>query len=124
MARPEPAEVRAANAQLADDLPARGWVGSAATGLSPRAVAHWDWLGRVVARVGVLTTQPVERGTLPQLYAATAPGVRGGQFFGPSGFMEMRGRVTEVPPSAEAADPVVGWRLWSVAEELTGVSYL
>lgn len=94
------------------------------TNLSPRAVAHWGWLGRVVVRVGVLATQPVERGTLPQLYAATAPGVRGGQFFGPSGLLEMRGRVTEVPPSAEAADPAVGRRLWSAAEELTGVGYL
>ncbi|MFC5673981.1 hypothetical protein [Streptomyces incanus] len=54
--------------------------------------------------------------------AATDPGVRGGQFFGPSGFGETRGRVTEARLSREAADPAVGGRRWAVAEELTGVS--
>jgi hypothetical protein len=66
----------------------------------------------------------VEQGTLPQLRAATAPGVRGGQFFGPAGFRETRGRVTEARLSREAADPAVGGRLWAAAEKLTGVSYL
>ncbi|MFI2506580.1 hypothetical protein [Streptomyces sp. NPDC018972] len=65
-----------------------------------------------------------EQGTLPQLRAATDPGVRGGQFFGPSGFFETRGRVPEARLSREAADPAVGERLWAAAEELTGVSCL
>ncbi|WP_436528898.1 hypothetical protein [Actinoplanes sp. HUAS TT8] len=56
--------------------------------------------------------------------AATDPDVRGGQFFGPSGFWETRGRVTEARLGREAADPAVAKRLWAVAEELTGVSYL
>ncbi|WP_223866755.1 hypothetical protein [Microbispora bryophytorum] len=43
-------------------------------------------------------TQPPERGALPQLFAATAPGVRGGQFFGPARLWETRGRVVEVRP--------------------------
>ena len=72
----------------------------------------------------LLTTQPAERGVLPQLHAATAPGVRGGQLFGPDGFRERRGRVTEVRASAEASDPAVGRRLWEVAQELTGVEFL
>ena len=80
--------------------------------------------GRILARTFLLVTQPVERGALPQLHAATAQGVRGGQFFGPSGLREIRGPVTEVRPSAEAADPAVGRRLWSAAESLTGVTYL
>ncbi len=94
------------------------------TNLTPRAWEHRGRLGRVVARLGLLATQPVEQGTLPQLRAATAPGVRGGQFFGPAGLFETRGRVTEARLSREAADPAVGERLWAAAEELTGVSYL
>lgn len=94
------------------------------TNLTPRAWEHRGRLGRIIGRVGLLATQPVELGTMPQLHAATAPGVCGGQFFGPSGLWEMRGPVTEVRPSHEAGDPVVGKRLWTVAEELTGVSYL
>jgi len=81
-------------------------------------------LGRFIAALGTVLTQPAERGAQPQLYAATAPDVHGGQFFGPSGFREIRGGVTEVRPSAEAADPAVGRALWTAAEELTGVRYL
>jgi NAD(P)-dependent dehydrogenase (short-subunit alcohol dehydrogenase family) len=81
-------------------------------------------LGRLIAALGSAITQTTEQGAQPQLYAATAPDVRGGQFFGPSGFREIRGHVTTVKPSAEAADPAVGQALWSAAESLTGVRYL
>lgn len=98
--------------------------GLARTNLTPRAWEHRGRLGQVIARAGLLVTQSVEQGALPQLRAATDPGVRGGQFFGPSGLGETRGRVTEARLSREAADPAVGRRLWAVAEELTGVRYL
>ena len=94
------------------------------TNLTPRAMQDRGRLGRVLARVGLLVAQPLSRGAEAQLHAATAHGLRGGEFFGPSGFREMRGDVTVVRPSAEASDPVVGERLWAVAEKLTGVSYL
>jgi NAD(P)-dependent dehydrogenase (short-subunit alcohol dehydrogenase family) len=94
------------------------------TNLTPRAWEHRGRLGRVIARVGLVATQPVEQGALPQLRAATDPGVRGGQFFGPAGFWETRGRVAEARFSREATDPAAGGRLWAAAEELTGVSYL
>ncbi|MGC4881039.1 hypothetical protein ACLQ26_32780 [Micromonospora sp. DT43] len=64
------------------------------------------------------------QGALPQLRAATEPGVRGGQFFGPSGLWETRGRVTEARLSQEATDPAFGTRLWAAAADLTGVNYL
>ncbi len=67
--------------------------------------------------------QKAERGALPQLYAATAPGVQGGQFFGPSGFQEMRGDPTEVQAVPEAHDADIARRLWEVSEELTGVTF-
>ncbi|MEU6410051.1 hypothetical protein [Microbispora sp. NPDC046933] len=98
--------------------------GLSRSNLTPRAWEHRGRIGRIFARSGLLVTQPAERGALPQLFAATAPGVRGGQFFGPSGFFEMRGRVVEVRPSTEVADPSVGRRLWTAAEALTGVTYL
>ncbi|WP_182881447.1 oxidoreductase [Microbispora sp. H10949] len=97
--------------------------GLSRSNLTPRAWEHRGRIGRIFARGGLLVTQPAERGALPQLFAATAPGVRGGQFFGPSGLFETRGRVVEVRPSAHAADPAVGRRLWTAAEDLTGVTY-
>jgi NAD(P)-dependent dehydrogenase (short-subunit alcohol dehydrogenase family) len=93
------------------------------TNLTPRAWEHRGRLGRVIASAGLLMTQSVEQGAQPQLTAATAPGVRGGQFFGPAGLWETRGRVTEARLSREATDPAVGQRLWAAAQELTGVTY-
>jgi NAD(P)-dependent dehydrogenase (short-subunit alcohol dehydrogenase family) len=72
----------------------------------------------------LLLAQSADRGALPQLYAATAPGVEGGSFFGPDGFQQARGAPTEVQPVSRARDEETGRRLWEVSEELTGVSYL
>ncbi|MCC8246366.1 oxidoreductase [Saccharothrix luteola] len=94
------------------------------TNLTPRAWEHRGRFGQVIARVGLLATQSVEQGALPQLHAATAPGVRGGQFFGPSRLWETMGPVTEARFGREAADPAIGKRLWAAAEQLTGVTYL
>jgi NAD(P)-dependent dehydrogenase (short-subunit alcohol dehydrogenase family) len=71
-----------------------------------------------------LFAQNADAGALPQLYAATAPGVEGGQFFGPDGFQQARGGPTEVQPVGPARDLEAARRLWEVSEELTGVSYL
>lgn len=70
-----------------------------------------------------LIGQSADMGALPTLYAATAPDVEGGQYFGPDQFREYRGHPTRVEAKAEAVDPEVGRRLWSVSEELTGVTY-
>ena len=94
------------------------------TNLTPRAWEHRGRLGRAIATAGLLATQSVAQGALPQLRAATDPGLRGGEFFGPAGLWETRGRVTDARRSREAADPAVGKRLWAAAEHLTGVTYL
>ncbi|MFG3504783.1 oxidoreductase [Streptomyces sp. NPDC047821] len=67
--------------------------------------------------------QSPDRGALPQLRAATDPGVEGGGFIGPGGPGELRGRPTRVPLAPAAADAATGRRLWEVSERLTGVRY-
>lgn len=62
-------------------------------------------------------------GALPILYAATMPDVKGGEFFGPDGFMEFSGYPKRVRPSRFALDTVVRERLWKVSEQLTGAHY-
>jgi len=79
---------------------------------------------KAVLRLGnKLLAQSAEKGALPTLYAATAPGVDGGDYYGPDGFQEMRGRPTHVDVIPEGRDPEVARRLWEVSEELTGVHY-
>ncbi|MHA6803040.1 oxidoreductase [Salinifilum ghardaiensis] len=63
-------------------------------------------------------TQPVELGVLPQLFAATAPNVQGGDFFGPSGLAELRGYPSRVRMSRRARDPRTAQRLWELTAEL------
>ena len=77
----------------------------------------------LLAVTNKIVAQSAERGAWPSLYAATAPGVEGGQFIGPDGFMEARGHPKTVEPVRRARDAETGRRLWQVSEELTGVSY-
>lgn len=61
---------------------------------------------------------------LPQLYAVTAEGVHGGEYFGPGGRGEMRGhhpRPVQFSPTARDEDAAS--RLWAVSEKLTGVRF-
>lgn len=63
------------------------------------------------------------QGALPQLRAATDPGVEGGQFWGPDGFMELKGYPKLVASSARSHDSDAQQRLWSVSERLTGIAF-
>jgi NAD(P)-dependent dehydrogenase (short-subunit alcohol dehydrogenase family) len=75
-------------------------------------------------RVGnKVIAQSDEMGALPTLYAATEPGLEGGTFCGPDGFLEQRGHPKRVAPSAAARDEQVARRLWEVSEEMTGVRF-
>jgi NAD(P)-dependent dehydrogenase (short-subunit alcohol dehydrogenase family) len=67
--------------------------------------------------------QSDEMGALPTLYAATEPGLEGGTFCGPDGFLEQRGHPKPVAPSRAARDEQVARRLWEVSEEMTGVRF-
>jgi NAD(P)-dependent dehydrogenase (short-subunit alcohol dehydrogenase family) len=78
----------------------------------------------VLAVGNKLLAQSQADGALPQLYAATAPSVESGEFIGPDGFREARGKPKVVNPVRRALDEDTGRRLWEVSEELTGVSYL
>jgi NAD(P)-dependent dehydrogenase (short-subunit alcohol dehydrogenase family) len=70
-----------------------------------------------------LFAQSAAMGALPTLYAATAIDVEGGDFVGPGGFAEMRGRPRKVRAITRAYDTGDAARLWSLSEELTGVRY-
>ncbi|MGA4843842.1 oxidoreductase [Streptomyces sp. G45] len=67
--------------------------------------------------------QSPDQGALSLLYAATEPGVAGGQFIGPGGPAELRGAPTRVRLAPAATDADTGRRLWAVSEELTGVRF-
>jgi NAD(P)-dependent dehydrogenase (short-subunit alcohol dehydrogenase family) len=72
---------------------------------------------------GGLVAQSAAMGALPTLRAATDPTVRGGQYYGPDGLGENRGHPTLVKSNGRSHDTAVQSRLWTVSEELTGVTF-
>jgi NAD(P)-dependent dehydrogenase (short-subunit alcohol dehydrogenase family) len=70
-----------------------------------------------------LVAMEPEQGALPTLYAATAPDVSGGEYYGPDGLRGYWGYPARVESSALSHDKAVAKRLWEVSEELTGVMF-
>jgi NAD(P)-dependent dehydrogenase (short-subunit alcohol dehydrogenase family) len=77
----------------------------------------------IKAVLGPLLFQSAAMGALPTLRAATDPTARGGQYYGPDGFLEQRGHPRLVASSAQSHDEELQRRLWAVSEELTGVTF-
>jgi protochlorophyllide reductase len=102
----------------------------AAAGAATLAVAaHPGWsstdlghegrgISNLVTRLATPIAQPAVVGALPMLRAATDPGVRGGDFYGPR-FMFAGRQVVRARPSARARDAAAARRLWAASAELT-----
>ncbi|MDO0934319.1 oxidoreductase [Streptomyces sp. DG2A-72] len=80
-----------------------------------------------IARAGMALgnrffAQDDRAGALPTLYAATQE-LPGASYVGPDGLGEMRGTPTLVGRTQAASDPAEARRLWTVSEELTGVTW-
>src|SRR5215472_11499338 len=68
-------------------------------------------------------SQNAAMGALPTLRAATDPGVLGGQYYGPGGFLGARGYPELAHSSRQSHDTALQRRLWTVSEQLTGVTF-
>ena len=77
----------------------------------------------IVAFSYARVSQKPAMGALPVLRAATDPGVLGGQYYGPGGFFGVRGYPTLARSSRQSHDTAIQRRLWTVSEELTGVTF-
>lgn len=94
------------------------------------AAAHPGWTvtnlqrhSRLIRLLNPIFGMNQAKGALPTLRAATAPDVRGGDYFGPGGFYEMRGYPERVGTSDAARSEEDAARLWAVSEKRTGVTY-
>ena len=67
--------------------------------------------------------QNADMGAEPTLRAATDPAAQNAEYYGPGGFGEQRGHPKVVKSSAQSHDVDIQRRLWTVSEELTGVTY-
>jgi NAD(P)-dependent dehydrogenase (short-subunit alcohol dehydrogenase family) len=78
---------------------------------------------RAYHAMGQPIAQHAERGALPTLRAATDPSARGGEYYGPDGWLEFKGYPHRVSSSARSHDEQAQHRLWQESERLTGVRY-
>jgi NAD(P)-dependent dehydrogenase (short-subunit alcohol dehydrogenase family) len=81
------------------------------------------WYIKILSPLMKRMAQSAAMGALPTIRAAVDPDVKGGQYYGPSGFMEQKGPPVIVQSSNVSHDEAVANRLWEVSEKLTGVFY-
>lgn len=70
-----------------------------------------------------LMMQDAAMGALPTIRAAVDPNVKGGQYYGPGGFMEQRGYPVVVRSNKSSHNTADARRLWEISERLTGVKF-
>jgi len=82
------------------------------------------FLGRWVDTVGAWFTPTPAEACRSIVHAACDEDVRGGDYWGPSGFLEIAGAPGRARVNPVARDVELGRKLWSLSESLTGVRYL
>lgn len=92
--------------------------------------AHPGWTSTDLQRhslffriLNPIFSQNVASGTLPTFRAATDPTAQSGEYFGPSGFQEMKGHPVVVKSNELSHNTENAKKLWRLSEELTGVSF-
>jgi NAD(P)-dependent dehydrogenase (short-subunit alcohol dehydrogenase family) len=76
---------------------------------------------RIIGHVISAVLNSAAQGALPSLYAATSPDARSGEYYGPTGFREMRGPLGLAHIAPAAKDTAVAAELWQRCEDLTGL---
>lgn len=84
--------------------------------------AFYERLATPIALRWFINTAQV--GALPGLYAATAAGVKGNDYYGPDRMWGLKGYPGKAKRSARSCDADAARRLWDVSARLTGVSFL
>lgn len=67
--------------------------------------------------------QDAASGALPQLRASTDPGAKGGEYYGPDGFNQMKGAPILVKSNARSHNREDAQRLWDISENITNTSF-
>jgi NAD(P)-dependent dehydrogenase (short-subunit alcohol dehydrogenase family) len=78
---------------------------------------------RVLFRVTRAIIQTAEEGAQSVLFAATSAQAKPGGYYGPGGFLRIRGAPTETEPSPFARDADAGKRLFDELERIAGIRY-
>ncbi|HEX2920928.1 MAG TPA: oxidoreductase [Bacteroidales bacterium] len=81
------------------------------------------WLMIILKPLTSLLSHEPDKASLPVLYAALADDVTGGEYFGPQGFGEWKGKPGRAKRSNNSSDIVIANRLWDISEKATGIKF-
>jgi NAD(P)-dependent dehydrogenase (short-subunit alcohol dehydrogenase family) len=81
------------------------------------------WTYRVNKLMQPYISQSAAEGALPVLFAATSPDAKGGGYYGPNWFYELKGAPVPAKMMPHAKDAAAAARLWDVTATITGVSF-
>ena len=97
--------------------------GGAQTDLIANGTGGHGAMGAVGSFVVGLIGHSAAAGALPTLRAATDPGAKACDYYGPDGLFELRGAAAPAHISPAAQDRAVAERLWTVSDSLTGAQW-
>jgi NAD(P)-dependent dehydrogenase (short-subunit alcohol dehydrogenase family) len=97
--------------------------GYARTDLIANGPGNRGWQQTLGALMQPMMSHSAAAGSLPTLFAATAPQAKPAGYYGPDGFYELKGPVKEAFVARQARDHVVAARLWEASEQLTDVTW-
>ena len=81
------------------------------------------WYFKALSSVLERMMQGADMGALPTIRAAVDPTAKGGEYYGPNGFLEQRGYPVVVQSNTASHNLTDAGRLWEVSEQLTGIHY-
>lgn len=94
------------------------------------AAAHPGWTrtnlqknSKFWSSLNPVFSQKPPMGALPTLRAATDESVSNDDYYGPGGFLEIKGYPKKVNSNPLSKDKQIAKKLWDVSEELTGIKY-
>jgi NAD(P)-dependent dehydrogenase (short-subunit alcohol dehydrogenase family) len=100
-----------------------GWARTNLFVSGPEAEGRVHLVWRVATFFAPLWSNTAEEGARPALFAATSPEARGGGYYGPGGYFEMKGSPAPADLASQAKDAAVAAKLWEVSVRLTGASF-
>lgn len=80
------------------------------------------WAVTLFSVLAPLFSHSAKAGAQPTLWAALGE-AKGGDYFGPTSFREMKGKAGKVSSTPLSKDKEIAQRLWEVSEKLTGITY-
>ncbi|TMW65988.1 hypothetical protein Poli38472_003753 [Pythium oligandrum] len=99
--------------------------GLTSTNIYSAPTQQHGWFQSMVWRVSsaMPVSQSVQQGALPALYAATAPGAKNGEYYGPGGMLGIHGHPDISNPSKKSQSLSSAAKLWELSERLTKTQF-